>query len=297
MGTMLVTGASGYIGQHLCLQLAEHTHVRALSRSAPPAHLRQVEWVRGDITDFETVTRAVKGCQAVVHLACASLPASTRDPLEAQRVNATGTLHLLEAARQAGTARVLYTSTMQVYGGQAPLPNVETATPLPDSPYAASKLAGELWAATYARTYGLPVSVLRLHSVYGPTVDRSARASVEDIFLRQLHQGQRPTIRGSPYTGRDFIYIQDVVRAIVRALSHPPWDGPLNIGTGVLTTLMELAQLAAQVVGCAIAPDIIDMDRVPTRFQADITRAQAVLGFQAPTTLAVGLQQLAASLA
>src|SRR5687768_5704344 len=119
MARILVTGASGYIGQHLCLTLAGSTQVRGLSRSVRPPQLVKLEWVLGDITDIDIVVRAVAGCQAVVHLVCLPLPQSAQDPGAAQRVNTLGTLTVLEAARRTGVERFIYTSTSQVYGGQA----------------------------------------------------------------------------------------------------------------------------------------------------------------------------------
>ena len=296
MERILVTGASGYIGQHLCLTLAESAQVRGLSRSARPPSLAQFEWIMGDITDTDAVTRAVAGCQTVVHLVCLPLPESAQNPQEAQRVNAVGTLCMLEAARQAGVERFIYTSTGQVYGGCAPLPNVETCRPQPDSAYAASKLSGEIWAETYARVHGLSVQILRLFNVYGPTVDRRPRSSVEAIFLQRLRQGQRPQVQGHPGSGRDFIHIQDVLRSVRLALAHPAWSGPINIGTGTCTTLGDLARLAAQVVGYPLAPEMLATRSTPVRFQAHTTRAQMLLDFRAKISLEVGLQQLAETL-
>jgi UDP-glucose 4-epimerase len=297
MNRILVTGAGGYIGQHLCLALAgSGMKVRGFSRSPRPPHLDKIEWMTGDVTDIQMVARAVTGCSIIIHLACLSLGASAQNPLEAQRINSGGTLQLLEAARQVGVVRLIYTSTGQLYGGQAALPNVETHLLQPDSAYAASKLGGEVWADTYARLYSLSVQTLRLFNVYGSAVDKQPRPTVEAIFLRQLQQGQRPQVRGNPHSGRDFIHIQDVIRAIQLALVNPAWSGAINIGSGVLTPLVELAQQAAQVLGQTTEPEIITNNDPPIRFQADTTRAQTLLGFQAEIPLEVGLRRLAKDL-
>lgn len=293
---VLITGANGYIGQHLAVALAEAGwQARGLSRSPRPSQWNG-EWVQGDVTDAQAARGAVAGCAAVIHLACLPLEASARDPLEAHRVNAGGTLQVLEAARQARAERVIYVSTGQVYGGHSRLPNAEIDLPQPDSPYAASKLCGEMWCQAYARAYGMPMQILRLFNVYGATADGSLCPTVESIFLRRLRQGQPPQIRGNLESGRDFIHVQDVVRAIELALHSPTWEGAVNVGTGVLTTLVELARLTAQVAGKPLEPEIVESDEPAVRFQADTRRAQALLGFQAQVGLEEGLGGLASRL-
>lgn len=294
MTKILVTGASGYIGQHLCLALAESGwHVRGLSRSPRPGHLDKIEWQSGDITDAQAVACAVTESRIIVHLACLPLVLSTHDPIEAMRVNVGGTVQVLEAARRADAERLVFASTGQVYGGQSPLPNAETDLPLPASPYAASKLAAEIWCQAYTHAYELPVQILRLFNIYGMAANGHPRPTVETAFLQQIRRGQRPQVRGNPQSGRDFIHIQDVVRAISLALTSPPWEGPLNIGTGVLTTLVDLAHLAARVLNQPIEPEIIETGEPCVRFQADTARAQARLGFRAEVELEAGLRQLA----
>ncbi len=294
MAKVLITGASGYVGQHLALAFAEAgRQVRGLSRSPCPSRLGAIEWTQGDITQAQVARQGVAGCTAVIHLACLPLEASERDPLEAHRVNAGGTLQVLEAARRVGVERIVYVSTGQVYGGHSRLPNAETDLPHPDSAYAASKLCGEVGCQTYARVYGMSVQILRLFNVYGAAADGSFRPTVESIFLRRLRQGQPPQIRGNLESGRDFIHVRDVVRAIGLALHSPTWEGAVNVGTGALTTLVELARLAAQVVGKSLEPEIVESDEPTVRFQADTRRAQALLGFRAQIGLEEGLGGLA----
>ncbi len=294
MACILVTGASGYIGQHVCLAFARMGRlVRGFSRSAQPDIVGKIEWVSGDITDAQAVAQAVKGCEAIVHLACLPLVPSIHDPLEAMRVNVQGTLVLLESARQVGVQQFVFASTGQVCGGQAPLPNAEADLPQPDSPYAASKLSAEVWCQAYTRAFGIPVQILRLFNVYGAAADRRPRPTVEVCFLRQLAQGQRPQVRGNPASGRDFIHVRDVIRAIGLALETTRSGSVINIGTGRLTTLVELAQLSVQVMGQDITPEFIETSEPPARFQADTSKAQEWLGFQAHITLEEGLAELA----
>ena len=294
MNRVLVTGAGGYIGQHVSLALAQAGwQVRGLGRRPQPARLGAVEWVQGDIGDVAITAQATRGCATIVHLACLPLKQSSQDPAEALRINVGGTLRVLEAARKAEVERLIYTSTAQVYGGHSPLPNSEMQHPQPDSIYAASKLCGEVWCQAYAGMHGMPIQILRIFNVYGTAADGASRPTVEAIFVRQLCQGQRPQVRGHPQNGRDFIHVQDVVRALCLALTRPAWEGAVNIGTGTLTTLSDLARMAAHALGQAVEPEMIETGEPPVRFQADTTRAQALLDFRAEVTLAAGLDELA----
>jgi UDP-glucose 4-epimerase len=294
---ILITGAAGYVGQHLCLALAEKSiSLRAFSRSAAPPYLQHVEWVQGSITNPQDLASAAQGCEKVIHLACLDLAASAAQPHQAIKTNGVGTLNVLEAALGAGAEQVIYTSTGQVYGGQSDLPNQETDLPHPDTPYAVSKLNGEHWCQWYAQARRLPVSILRLFNVYGqspggPPVPQ--RSTVDAIFLRRLAAGQPLQINGSPRSGRDFVNIDDVVAAILLSLDVATGPQPVNIGTGSLTTLEELAQIAAQVLGLAPPkPDIIGSDQPPVRFQADTGRAREALGFEAKIKLFDGLKTI-----
>lgn len=293
MKRALVTGAGGYVGQHLCLALlANGWRVRGFGRSSRPVHLDGIEWVSGDILDTSMVDRAVAGSDVVIHLACQPLEQSEQDPLRALRINIEGAVNLLEATRRSEIERFIFTSTCQVYGGHGTLPNKESDLPHPGSVYAASKFSAEIWCESYRTMYQLPVQVLRLFNVYGPSVEGSPRSTVETIFLQQVRQGQNPTLRGNPQSGRDFIHIQDVIRAILLALGSPICEGPVNIGTGVLTTIKELAYLVARVLDKSIEPKIVESDDTAICFQADIKKASR-LGFRAHVGLENGLRQLA----
>jgi UDP-glucose 4-epimerase len=293
MSRVLVTGASGFIGQHLSLALVESGwDVRCISRSSRPPILQDVEWRSGDILDDDFVARAVAGSNIVIHLACLPLGQSARDPVLASRVNTEGMLRILDAGRRVGVERFLFTSTSQIYGGRSLLPNKESDLPHPESAYAASKLSAEMWCDAYRQMYQLPVQILRLFNVYGLAADGKPRPTVETIFMQQIRNGHRPRVVGDPQTGRDFIYIDDVLKAVQIALVSPIWEGSLNIGTGILTTITELALLVARVMGETMEPELVFNDEPVARLQADTNQAKLKLGFQATVDLENGLRRI-----
>lgn len=290
---VLVTGASGYIGQHLIESLLkDDVAVRGFSRGPRPVGLSAVEWQQGDIRRLADVQQAVQGCDAVVHLACLPLGQSLQDPLSDFHVNALGTFNMLYAARAAAIHQVVYTSTAQVYGYPERLPVGEEDATQPASPYAASKLCGEVLCTTFTRYYGLNTIVLRLFNVYGAPVDGSKRTTVEAVFVRWVAQGLPPVIKSDPEEGRDFIHVSDVVRAIRLALDLGGTGEVINVGTGVMTTLLELARLVIAIPGAEMSPVVERTGVRPMRIQADVRRARQVLGFQAEISLAEGLSQM-----
>lgn len=293
MRRILVTGASGYIGQHLVAALAhDNITVRGFARSAKPVSLPDIEWHQGDVCLLTDVQQAIQGCTSVVHLACRSLAFSFQEPVSDFQVNALGTLNVLQAARLTEVRRVIYISTAQVYGFTEQLPMREDDLPQPASPYATSKLCGEHLCSTFTRCYGLDTVSLRLFNVYGPSLDGSERNTVEALFLRRVLQGLPPVIKGNPSQGRDFIHITDVIGAICLALDKVSGGIVLNVGTGKMTTLLELAELTISLLGAKLKPLIESQKTSSLRIQADIWKAKEVLGFQADIALSEGLSQM-----
>jgi nucleoside-diphosphate-sugar epimerase len=301
----LVTGGAGFIGSHLVEALVKRgERVRVLDdlssgtreNLAPVADA--IELSVGDVADLETARRAARGARYVLHhAALASVHVSVQDPLRAHRVNTLGTLNMLLAAREAGVERVVLASSAAVYGAAQALPLKEETPPQPLSPYAATKLAGEGYLRGFLGSFGLEGVSLRYFNVYGPRQDpTSPYSGVISKFADALAGGEPPTIYGDGGQTRDFVYVADVVRANLLACTVPSAVGQtLNVAGGRRTSILELAGMMSGLMG----------GREPPRFgparpgevrdsEADVTRAEAVLGWQAETTLEEGLARTVA---
>jgi UDP-glucose 4-epimerase len=296
----LVTGGAGFIGSHLVEALVERGGpVRVLDdfSTGSPANLEamrdHVEVIDGDITDLETVRRAMHGVEVVFHQAAlASVPRSVANPLATHRACADGTLHVLLAARDAGVRRVVYAASSSAYGNSARLPKRETDPTAPLSPYAAAKLAGENYCAAFSEVYGLETVRLRYFNVFGPRQSPdSPYAAVIPRFIAALIAGRSPVIHGDGRQSRDFTYVADVVQANLLAADTPGVSGRVyNVACGRRTTLLELIEHLNGRLGTAIEPthtaprpgDVRDS-------QADIERARTELGYRPTTDVATGL--------
>jgi UDP-glucose 4-epimerase len=264
-GQYLVTGGAGFIGSHLVEALtAAGRRVRVFDdfstgRRENLAHVAPApEVVEGSLTDAAAVGRAVAGCAVVFHLgALASVAKSVEDPLLNHAVNATGTLHVLDAARKAGVRRVVYAGSASAYGGASDPAGQDEDTPLCAlSPYAAAKLAGEFYCQAFAASYGLETVRLRFFNVFGPRQRAdSPYSGVIAIFAAALAAGRTPTVHGDGLQSRDFVAVSDVARALVLAAETPGVSGRVyNVGTGGSVTVLDLiAALNAQLGTTAVA--------------------------------------------
>ena len=219
---VLVTGGAGFIGSHLvraCLEAGDDVRVFDDFSTGKSENLRdvarEIEVVEASVVDRSALERAARGCEVVYHhAAIASVPRSVDDPVGTHAVNATGTLHALEAARCAGARRVVYASSSAVYGDDERLPKHEDMPARPRSPYALQKQSGESYCEQYARLYGLECVPLRYFNVFGPRQDpKSMYAGVIPLFVTALCAGARPRIFGDGLQSRDFVYVADVVAA------------------------------------------------------------------------------------
>jgi UDP-glucose 4-epimerase len=260
----LVTGGAGFIGSHLVDRLVADGHDVAvldnlatgrrenLARSAD-----RIRFLQGDLRDPVAVLHAVEGREIVWHQAAlASVARSVDDPREVTEVNVGGTLNLLLAARAAGVRRVVFASSSAVYGDAPGLPRHEGMFVSPRSPYAASKVAGEAYLSAFQAAYGVEAVSLRYFNVYGPRqTARSPYAAVVPRFVQAAREGRPATVYGDGLQTRDFTYVDDVVDALVRAaVAARATEGPMNVGSGSRTSILDLARLVGRAVGASLPP-------------------------------------------
>jgi len=299
---ILVTGGAGFIGSHLVQALLDRGEPVRVFDDLSSGRKENLERVAGridlkigDLADLEAVRGAVAGCRAVLHQAARpSVERSIRDPLSTHRSNVDGTLHLLLAAREAGVRRIVLASSSSVYGDTPNLPKRETDPARPKSPYALSKLAGELYARQVWELYGLETVALRYFNVYGPRQDpESEYAAVVPRFIRAALRAEPAEIYGDGEQTRDFTFIGDVVRANLLALSAADAVGAvINIAGGQRISVNRLHAAIAEAVGRKIAPRHRQPRAGEVRdSQAATEVAERLLGFKVEVDLETGLKQ------
>ena len=234
MSSYLVTGGAGFIGSHVVDELVRRGEtVRVLDnfstgyRENIAHNLDHIILIEGDLTDLETVHRAVSGVDYVLHIgAIPSVPRSVSDPIASNAANVTGTLNVLVAARDAGVRRVVYSSSSSVYGDSPTLPKHENIPTNPLSPYAVSKLAGENYCTAFFEVYNLPTVCLRYFNVFDPRQDPTSQyAAVIPNFIARMLRGEASIVEGDGLQSRDFTYVANVVRANLLACESAPAVG------------------------------------------------------------------------
>ncbi len=305
MPKALVTGGAGFIGSHLVDALVERgDSVRVLddfttgSRENLADSQARIEVFAGSVLDEALLANAAVGCQTVFHLAAVvSVPESLSDPLRAHRVNAEGILLPLEAARREG-ARFVLASSAAVYGESGEAPLAEDVRALPISPYGAQKLMGELYLRCWAREFGIRGAALRFFNVYGPRQDPgSPYSGVISIFARRALDGEPIAVHGDGGQTRDFVYVDDVVRALLYAERARAPFVVANVCSGEATELNELAKAIAGKAGREV--DVRHAAPRPGDIRhslGDPALAESELGFRAEIGLEEGIEKLMESL-
>jgi UDP-glucose 4-epimerase len=298
---ILVTGGAGFIGSHLAQALVAQGHrVRVLDNfySGRLENLREVrrdlELLRGDCADPATARRAVRGVEVVYHQAAVpSVARSILDPVLSQRANASATVSLLSACRDAGVRRFIYAGSSSVYGDRAGRAKREDMEPRPLSPYAVSKLAGELFLGVFARLHGMETLTLRYFNVFGPRQDPgSPYSGVISQFVTSLLRGRTPVIYGDGLQSRDFTYVANVVDANLRALRAPGLRGQaVNVAMGRSVTLGQLLRAVARATGRPARARKRPARPGDVRHSlADIRKARALLGYRPTVSFEAGLR-------
>jgi UDP-glucose 4-epimerase len=302
----IVTGGAGFIGSHVvdalladgyAVTVVDDLSTGDAARVAADAELRRLDIV--DLPALQSVVDEVSP-SAIFHLAAqASVVASVEDPGRDCDVNVKGTLNVVQAAGTCG-APVVFTSTGgALYGDQAPRPTSEREIPSPLSPYGASKLGGEAYVNTWSLSSGIPHAVCRLGNVYGPRQNPHGEAGVVAIFAHHLFTGQAPTLYGHGKPTRDYVYVGDVVTALLAARGKA---GTYNIATGVETDVLSVwtgLREAAERLGAApegvrpseIEPRLADLRPGELEHSClDISRAERELGWRPRVPIAEGLE-------
>jgi UDP-N-acetylglucosamine 4-epimerase len=301
----LVTGAAGFIGSHIAEELlrlgqrvrglddfstGHRANLDDVAARVGPERFRAFELVEGDIRDPELCARACAGAPLVIHQAAlGSVPRSIEDPITSYAVNVGGTVNVLEAARAAGSARIVYASSSSVYGDHPGLPKVEAEIGEPLSPYAATKRIDEVWAQACFRSYALPVVGLRYFNVFGPRQDpQGPYAAVIPRWIEELCSGAPVRLFGDGETSRDFCPVANVVQANLLAATAPTdvCGRVFNVALGGRTSLNELFfalrdGLAALGVDCAdVKPTYEDFRPGDVRHSlADVSAVEEALGY------------------
>jgi len=299
---ILVTGGAGFIGSHIAEALVRAGHrVRVLDNfySGKPSNLRpvkgDVEIVRGDCANPRVAARAVKGIEVVYHeAAIPSVARSVDDPALSHAANATGTLTILVAARDAGVRRVIYAGSSSIYGDAAALPKRESMTPRPLSPYAVGKLVGEHYLSVFCRLYAMEGLTLRYFNVFGPRQDPSSPYSgVISRFATALLAGETPVVFGDGRQSRDFTYVENVVRGNLLALRAKTADGrAVNLATGRRVSLLQLLHAIARETGRPARARKKPPRAGDIRHSlADIGLARRVLGYRPSVDFETGLKR------
>jgi nucleoside-diphosphate-sugar epimerase len=302
----LVTGGAGFIGSNLVDGLlSKGLRVRVLDNLSTgkkenlASAFSRIDFFQGDLRSDKDVKEAVRGAHCVFHMgAISNVPQSVDQPLVTHEVNVTGTFRLLQASRDAGVKRFIFTSSSSVYGETKKFPSNEEDLPRPESPYASSKIMGEYYCKNFSELYGLETVSLRYFNVFGPRQNPKSRyACVVPIFLKCFLDGVPPEVHWDGKQSRDFVYVDDVVAANLLAMKKPGVSGEaFNIGS----------HEEARVIDCLTGiQKILGVKKVKVRHTpkrqgdirrtfADITKAKRLLGFRPSVSFSEGLRKTVA---
>ena len=296
---ILVTGGAGFVGSHLIEDLLSQGHEVTCLDNFSTGKLSNIEscrkninLVKGDIRDSETVINALEGIDLIFHLAAQiSVSRSMREPSFDASVNIIGFLNLLESMLKGGTRKLVYVSTGgAIYGEPTELPVSENAIEKPISAYGLSKLVGERYLEWFHKTYGLSYSIIRPANIYGPRQDPRGEAGVISIFLGNFLMKKPIAIFGDGYDTRDYIYVKDITNVCIKAMNTNQ-NTTFNIGTGIQTNLLNLVNIIEKVTELKTIP-IFEPPRPGDvkHISLDYTKAKNILKWEPKVSLEKGIK-------
>ena len=305
---ILVTGGAGFIGSNICeklIAMPDVSLVRVIDNLATGSKEniesflsnKKFEFIEGDIRDFNTCLEAGKGIDVILHQAAlGSVPRSVKDPITTNAFNINGTLNVFFAAKESNIKKIVFASSSSTYGSNQELPKIENKIGDPLSPYAVTKLVGELYAKVFSSLYDFQFIGFRYFNVFGPKQSpKGAYAAVIPIFFRDMMKGISPVINGNGEQSRDFTYVENVVDAnIGAAFNDNPksWNNIYNIACGFKTSLNELYNSIAALVGhtqkAVYGPDRKGDIRDSL---ADISKAKELLNYKPLFSIEEGLKK------
>ena len=290
-----ITGGAGFIGNHIArLLLSEGWEVVCfddLSVGKMEYVPEGAELIIGDIRDEESMASAMQGCRHVYHLAArVSIRKAVETFVDDAEVNTLGTLKALRAAKDAGIERFFYASSMAVYGMVEYSPQDEEHPINPTSPYGVAKYASERYILNLAERWGIEPVICRFFNTYGPRQTPSPYVGVITIFCRKLFEGEEPQIFGDGEQVRDFIHVEDIARGSVMALQNAPSGTVINLGTGIGTSVNQIAELLVEKINPAIKPEHLPpVPGEPGDSIADAALAEKLIGWKAMIKLNEGI--------
>ncbi len=301
MKKVVVTGGAGFIGSHLAEELARGDNQVIILDNLSTGKMdniegllsqKNVDFIQESIANLPLLLELFQNAQYIFHQAAiSSVPRSIENPYASHETNITGTLNVLLAARDNGVKKVIYASSSSVYGDTPTLPKREDMTPLPLSPYAIAKLAGEYYCRVFHQVYGLPTICLRYFNVYGPRQDQNSQyAAVIPRFIKGCGDGSPPVIFGDGEQTRDFTFVKDVVEANILA-AQSDVCGVFNVSRGESITINRLTELIIELVGNKVEPVHQELRPGDIRYSiADISKAKA-FGYEPKYSLKDGLAE------
>ena len=302
---ILITGGAGFIGSHLCDKYTREGHSVVCLDNFLSGNLtnvrelldyRNFKLIKGDIRDFVTLEKLARDVEVIFHLAAQiHVDRSYIEPRLTYDVNVMGTQNVLEVARLYDVKKVIHASTSEVYGSSQYYPMDEKHPLNAPHPYGASKIAADRMCHAYNKTYGMNISILRLFNIFGPRQRDVGYGGVISIFTRRVLSGSPPIIYGDGKQTRDYIYIQDAVKAYDLVLNHKdPLDEPINFGSGTEVSIIDLAYKIVDFCGrrgtlqpVQVAPRAGEVKRLI----ADASKAKELLGWEPKYNLDKGLQE------